>query len=433
MIELVQPFPSPLDRRHAWRPGDAVVAVDDRPLTDMLDLYFYMPRGDVMTLTIQRRDGSRVDVDLEPWALDQVTSCFAAMEFKTCGCRCVFCFIDQNPRGLRSSIYVKDEDYRLSFLYGNYITLTSLGRRGLRRVLDQKMSPLYVSVHATDIDVRTRMLGIQRRIDVLAILRQLVAGGIEVHTQVVLCPGWNDGPVLERTIADLAALAPGVASLAVVPVGLSAHRDGLTRLEPVTPPIAAATIDQVRPWQQRMRRRCELTFVHLSDEFYLLARRPLPSLDGYDDLAQLDNGIGLTALLHDTWRRALEALRGKKRLPRAPLTILTGRLGARAFHEHLHDVLRVPDLPPVVIQPVDNALFGSSVTVAGLLGGRDVRRTLERLPADAAPDVLLPPRMFNSAGLTLDGMTLDELGRGLSRRLHVPDEEGFVDFWARMA
>lgn len=433
MIELVQPFPSPLDRRHAWRPGDAIVAVDDRPVDDMLDLYFYMPRGDVMTLTIARRDGSRVNVDLEPWALDQVTGCFAALEFKTCACNCVFCFVDQNPRGMRPSIYVKDEDYRLSFLYGNYITLTSLGRRGLRRVLDQKMSPLYVSVHATDVEVRTRMLGIKRKIDVLAILRELVEGGIEVHTQVVLCPGWNDGPVLEKTIADLAALAPGVASLAVVPVGLSAHREGLPHLDPVTPAIAARTIDLVTPWQARMREREGIGFVHLSDEFYLLADRPLPPLDSYDDLAQLDNGIGLTAQLAAAWGDALARRRAARTAPRRPVTVLTGRLGEKAFARYLTPALAGDGVPPLRVHGVDNTFHGATVTVAGLLTGGDVRRALAALPPDSPPDVLLPPRMFNSDGVTLDDMTLDDIGRGLPWRLHVPDEEGFVDFWAEIA
>jgi len=433
LIELVQPFPSPLDRRHAWQPGDAVVAVDDQPVEDMLDLYYYMPRGDVMTLTIARRDGSRVRVDLEPWALDQVTSCFAAMEFKTCACNCVFCFVDQNPAGMRQSIYVKDEDYRLSFLYGNYITLTSLGRRGIERILRQRMSPLYVSVHATDVDVRTRMLGIKRRIDVLEILGRLVDGGIEVHTQIVLCPGWNDGGVLEKSIRELAALHPGVASLAIVPVGLSAHREGLTRLEPVTPAIAAATIDQVVPWQERMRREHGATFVHLSDEFYLLAGRPLPPLEQYDDLAQLDNGIGQTALLREAWADALAALREEGALPRRPVTILTGRLGEEAFRRHLLEALEGPGVPPVFVRGIENTFHGASVTVAGLLTGGDVRRALSELPDTAPPDVLLPPRMFNSDGVTLDDLTLEDIASGQSRRLHVPDEEGLVDFWAAIA
>ncbi|MBU0743357.1 DUF512 domain-containing protein [bacterium] len=430
MIRLIQPFPSPLSKLHDWREGDAVTAVDGRPVEDMLDLYYYMPRGDEMVLTIRRADGDETRVSLAPHALDQVTSCFAAMEFKTCACDCVFCFIDQNPAGMRSSIYVKDEDYRLSFLYGNYITLTSMGRRGIERIIEQRMTPLYVSVHATDIDVRTRMLGIKRRIDVLALLRRLTDGGITVHTQIVLCPGWNDGGILDRSIADLAALRPGVETLAVVPVGLSAHREGLTKLESVPPGLAAATIDQVHAWQDRLRAGGGPAFVHLSDEFYLLAGRPFPPLGQYDDLAQLDNGIGITRNLEHCWSAGLTRRRATGALPRRPLTILTGRLGKSAFDQRLTPVLSGPDLPQIEVVGVDNFFYGASVTVAGLLSGGDVRRALDALPVAPIRDVLLPPRMFNSDDLALDDLTLDAIAAGQPHRLHVPDEEGLIDFWA---
>ncbi len=207
MIKLIRPFPAPLDALFEWQPGDHITHLDGRPLEDILDLYYYPPESRTTTLRIQRKEGETVRVEMDPADIDAVTDCFAPMEFKTCACDCVFCFIDQNPEGMRDQIYVKDEDYRFSFLYGNYITLTSLGKKGLARIIEQRMSPLFVSVHATDIDVRTRMLGIKRRIDVVEILRELAAAGIEIHTQVVLCPGWNDGPILEKTFRDLLALA----------------------------------------------------------------------------------------------------------------------------------------------------------------------------------------------------------------------------------
>jgi putative radical SAM enzyme (TIGR03279 family) len=432
MIKLIQPFPSPLDTLHDWRDGDAVIAVDDKPIEDMLDLYYYTPAGEEMVLTIRSADGAESRVAMAPGALDQVTSCFAAMEFKTCACDCVFCFIDQNPTGMRSSIYVKDEDYRLSFLYGNYITLTSMGRRGIDRIIEQKMTPLYVSVHATDIDVRTRMLGIKRRIDVLAILRKLIDGGITIHTQIVVCPGWNDGEILARSLADLSALSPGVETLAVVPVGLSAHRDSLTKLDPVTPEIAAAIIDRVHGEQQRMRDGGGATFVHLSDEFYLLADQPFPPLAQYDELAQLDNGIGITRNLEQCWTADLAMCRDDAALPSRPLTILTGRLAQFAFDQRLTGVLTGPDLPTVDIVGVDNTFYGANVTVAGLLSGGDVRRTLNALPAAPVRDILLPPRMFNSDDLTLDDMILADIGADQPHRLHVPDEEGLIDFWLNM-
>lgn len=429
MIQLIQPFPTPLDRLHEWRQGDTVVSVDGRPIEDMLDLYYYMPKGTKMALGIRRADGAESTIALEPYALDQVMSCFAAMEFKTCACDCVFCFIDQNPERMRPSIYVKDEDYRLSFLYGNYITLTSLGRRGLARIVEQKMTPLYVSVHATDIDVRTRMLGIKKRMDVVAVLRDLTAGGITVHTQIVVCPGWNDGEILDKSIRELSELYPGVETLAVVPVGLSAHRKGLTELDPVTPEIADRTIDQVHAWQERLLAEHGQAFVHLSDEFYLLADRPFPPLRQYGEFAQVDNGIGVTALLGDLWRDDLEFAREDGDLPTRPLTILTGPLGKRAFDQRLSPVLQAADLPPVDVVGVDNTFYGASVTVAGLLTAQDVARTLADLPPDPVRDVLLPPRMFNSDGVTLDDRRLEDLQEAVPHRLHVPDEEGLIDFW----
>ncbi len=430
MIRLATPFPPPLDRLHRWEEGDAVVAVDGRLVEDMLDLYYYQPEGEQMMLTIRRADGRDVTVPLPPGALQQVTEAFAPMEFKTCACNCVFCFIDQNPRGMRPPIYVKDEDYRFSFLYGNYITLTSLGRRGLRRVIEQRMSPLFVSVHVTDPDVRTRMLGIKRRIDVVAILRELVAGGITVHTQVVLCPGWNDGAVLDRTIGDLLALHPGVGSLAIVPVGLTAHREGLTKLDPVTPAVARAIIAQVGAWQQRARERAGETFVHLSDEFYLLACAPFPDAEVYDDFPQVDNGIGLTVHLRETWRAALAGRRAAGRAPARPLTILTGRVGAEGFARELLPALRAAGAPPVEVVPVTNAFYGATVTVAGLLAGADVRRALLALPPEPRRTVLLPPRMFNANDVTLDDLDLAAVSAGSPHEVLVPPEDGFVDFWA---
>lgn len=508
MIPLTRPFPPPLDRLHAWRPGDAVVTIDGRPLEDILDLYYYAPEADTTALGIRRSDGADVTVRLDPGDIHAVTECFAPMEFKTCACDCVFCFIDQNPKGMRAPIYVKDEDYRFSFLYGNYITLTSLGRRGLERIIRQNLSPLYVSVHATDIDVRTRMLGIKRRFDVMLILKQLVEAGIEIHTQVVLCPGWNEGAVLEKTFRDLltlaapkdddeaaftavsrrghgyeeggmgedadalisddqplapaqlpcgepvaandsddddlTALAPaqveggddrgrgGIRSLAIVPVGLSNHRDGLTKLEPVTPQVANATIDQVAAWQQEARASLGYGFVYLSDEFYLQTGRPFPPADDYDEFWQIDNAIGLTCRLRDTWREELEWAARDGDLPTTPLTVLTGELAAAAWRREFTPVLEAANAPTVDVIGVPNTFYGASVTVAGLMSGGDLRKALLELPQAPVRDVVLSPRVFNADGLTLDGLTLAELAAGQPHRVHVGEEDGFIDFWRQL-
>ena len=444
MIMLIRPFPAPLDALLEWQAGDHITHLDGRPVEDILDLYYYTPEDAVTTLNIQRKTGETLYVEMDPADIDVVTDCFAPMEFKTCACNCVFCFVDQNPQGLRDQIYVKDEDYRFSFLYGNYVTLTSLGKRGLKRIIEQKMSPLYVSVHATDIDVRTRMLGIKRKIDVLAILRELAAAGIEIHTQVVLCPGWNEGPVLEQTFKDLLALGiaaeaaendenrGGVKSLAIVPVGLSAHRAGLTRLDSVSAELAAEVIDQVTLWQEEATRKLGHSFVYLSDEFYLLAERPFPPAEQYDGFWQIDNAIGLSVRLRDTWREELEWAVEDEDLPRQPLTVLTGELAAKAWRREFSPVLQAVDAPPVEIVGVENRFYGNSVTVAGLLSGQDLRCALLDLPPVPKRTVVLSPRVLNSDGLTLDDMTLDDIARDQPHTVTVGEEDGFIDFWRKL-
>ncbi len=436
MIAITSSLPAPHHRAYAWQEGDQLTHLDGRPVEDVLDLYYYQPEDQDMHLVVRRQDGQEVAFSLPAHALDALTGTFAPMEFKRCACNCVFCFIDQNPQGMRPPIYVKDEDYRFSFLYGNYITLTSLGKKGLARVIEQKMSPLFVSVHCTDTEVRTRMLGIKRQYDVCEVLRALAQNGIELHTQIVLCPGWNDGPHLERSFRDLFALrrpqegAGGVASLAVVPVGLTAHREGLARLDPVTPEIAAAVIDQVAPLQAEAAAAWEGPFLHLSDEFYLLAGRPFPEAGHYVGFPQEDNGVGLTRRLEEAWLADLATADQEGRMPRRPLTILTGTIAARAFDRVLAPALRAAGCPPLEVIGVENRFYGHTVTVAGLLSGGDLRRAVLALPPEPRRTVCLSPRVFNSDGLTLDDLTLEQIAADQPHAVLVPDEEGFVDFWA---
>lgn len=334
------------------------------------------------------------------------------------------------------------------------------------------MSPLYVSVHATDIDVRTRMLGIRKRMDVVAILRDLAAAGIEIHTQVVLCPGWNDGAILEQTfrellelgtpledddtpfeavsargfgydrvadddedvapVPDLPAGRGGVRSLAIVPVGLSAHRKGLTRLDPVTVADADRAIEQVAAWQPEANARLGYSFVYLSDEFYLLAGRPFPPTASYDGFWQIDNAIGLTPRLRDTWQEELQWARQEGRPPTRPLTVLTGELAAKAWRREFTPVLEAAGAPPVEVVGVANRFYGHTVTVAGLLGGADLRRALLELPPTPRRQVVLSPRVFNADLLTLDGLTLEEVTAGSPHEVLVGEEDGFVDFWGQL-
>jgi putative radical SAM enzyme (TIGR03279 family) len=430
MISIEKPFPPPWDRRYRWQRGDVLVAVDGSPLEDILDLYYYAPSARKASLTIGRAGGERLGLTVPVEAIEAIVSCLAPLAFKNCACCCVFCFIDQNPEGMRPSLYIKDEDYRLSFLYGNYVTLTSLGRRGIDRIIAQNLSPLFVSVHATDPSVRGRMLGRRRPGGILPLLRRLGAAQITIHAQVVLCPGWNDGEVLDRTFADLLDLAPQVASLAVVPVGLTRHRRSLVELAPVTPDLAAAVIGRARVWQREARRRTGASFIHLSDEFYLLADAPLPNARWYDDFPQLDNGIGLTAKLRQSWVRDLRQAKRRGRFPRRPLTILTGVAGARALARDVIPPLIDAGAPGLDVRAVTNDFYGPSVTVSGLLIGADLRRALAGLPRKPRRTVAICDQMFNYEGLTLDGLDLGAIAAGSSHELVVAPRDGFIDFWA---
>ena len=407
-----------------WREGDRLVRIGDSPIEDILDFYYLGEDSAHLDVAILDCDGRSLSFDLKAEDLTLLAESFAPLEFRTCACRCVFCFIDQNPQGLRKQIYVKDEDYRLSFLYGNYITLTSLGRRGLRRVLEQKLSPLFVSVHATDLEVRTKLLGIKRRIDVLAILRELTSNGIEVHCQIVLCPGWNDGKVLDQTVMDLGALFPGVASIAVVPVGLSDHREGLPELSPVTKSDARSALGQLRNWQDRFLARYGERLVYLSDEFYLRAELPFPPRAFYADMPQEDNGIGQARALLEEIREAASRL-AKASSEKRTVTVLTGSLGAAFFQRDLMPLLQEIEWLELRVVGIENRLYGKGITVVGLLPGRDFADTIANLPTDCG-QVLLPDSPLNHEDLFLDGMSLEELLQNAAHPVTVA-REGLVE------
>lgn len=415
---------------YAWAEGDQLARIGQSPIQDILDFYYLAEdEGEVELLIVDREDRPRrfrVATD----SLPTLAEAFAPLEFKTCAAQCVFCFIDQNPKGLRQNLYVKDEDYRLSFLYGNYITLTSLGKRGLRRVLEQRLSPLYVSVHATDIDARTRLLGIKRRFDVMAILRELTAGGITVHAQIVLCPGWNDGAVLQRSLDDLGSLHPGVASIAIVPVGLSDHRQGLTELAPVTPADAEQAIEQVTAWGARFLAHHETRLAFVSDEFFLRCGRPFPDREFYEELPQEDNGIGICRGLIEEVREAVGDLRRAGNAPRSA-TIVTGTLAETFLRHQVLPLLRPVEWLDLRVVGVENRLYGKGITVAGLLGGNDLLEAIRTLPADAGI-ALLPPVCLNHDNLFLDDLSLTALVERAGRAVEVA-HDGLVESLLRLA
>ena len=392
---------------YEWRDGDRLVAIGSTRLRDILDFYYLGEDEGETQITIVDTDERHAQYPLDTSDLNTFAQAFAPMEFKTCAAQCVFCFIDQNPPGMRQNIYVKDEDYRFSFLYGNYITLTSLGRRGIERVIEQKLSPLYVSVHATDVEVRTRMLGIKRQMDVMAVLQHLTRSGIEVHAQIVLCPGWNDGAVLDRTLVDLSTLHPMLKSISTVPVGLTDHREGLTKLEPVTVDDARDAIDRIHRFADGFEAAHGTRLAYPSDEFFLMVEENFPDLSYYEEMPQQDTGIGMCRDMITDLEDALDELI-ELDAPHTTATILTGTLAATFMERDLRSMLdRIPWLDLRVVG-VENRLYGKGITVAGLLSGRDFLHAILQLPDDSGL-LLLPDSPINHDGVFLDDMPLDEL------------------------
>jgi putative radical SAM enzyme (TIGR03279 family) len=331
---------------------------------------------------------------------------------KTCGNRCVFCFVDQLPRGLRQSLYIKDEDYRLSFTHGNYVTLTNISDSDYDRIARQRLSPLYVSVHATDDGVRRALLGNPRAPSILGALRRLAQSRIAVHAQIVICPGINDGAALEATLKDLFDLGGTIESVAVVPVGLTEHRTGLAAVRPVGRPEAEEIVRSVEDWQRRFAKAGRGRTVFAADELYLIAGRELPPLEHYEDFPQLENGVGLLRSFEADLARRAGELDGVVSDP-LTVTVLTGKLAAGFLREAMGEALGKLEGLEWHVVAVENTLMGRSVTVAGLLSGRDLARGLR-----GAPDsdlFLVPLCALNSDGFTVDGMTVDEVASSAGR------------------
>ena len=394
-------------------PGDRLTAINGHPLRDIID-YNYFSAEEELTLEIVKEDAEIWDVEIERGEDEPLGLIFQAPSPFKCGNKCIFCFVHQLPSGLRSPLYVKDEDYRLSFLYGNYVTLANIGREEIARIIEQRLSPLYISVHATDAALRERLLGKTGIIPIMSIMEELAASRISMHAQVVLCPGINDGTALEKTVADLASLHPWVDSLAVVPVGLTRHRKGLPSLQPVTKEYAHSFIAEWEPRARALRQQFGEPFLFLADEFYLKAGIPFPPLESYGDLPQLENGVGMAPLF---LAEAATVLEQAEQLKPFRATVVTGE-SPYVFLSDFLKSLKVKtgvDLQPIAVK---NRLFGGSVTVTGLVSGWDI---VAALKGEDLGDVLLIPDVMlkEGEGLFLDDTTVGEIEESLGVRVVV--------------
>lgn len=388
-------------------PGDTLLSINGQPVEDLLDYQFYS-QDDNITLVIEKKNGETWSVDIEKDFDDELGLLFEGVVFdriRLCRNRCMFCFIDQMPPAMRETLYVKDDDYRYSFLFGNYITLTNLSDDDWNKLESMRLSPLYVSVHTTSGPLRQQMMKNPRAAHIMEDLQRLKQAGIQVHTQIVLCPDLNDGQELVKSINELADLYPSVQSVGIVPVGLTGHRDKLPHLRTFTAQEARELIEEVNQWQNTFRSRFGIGFVYLADEFYVKAGIPVPPADYYDDYSQIENGIGLIRLFMDDWQEIKRDL--PNQIDPVQVFLITGESARTVMQTVAEDLNRVKGLGVEVIA-VPNQYFGGGVTVTGLLTGTDIINCLQdnyRGKKVVIPEVLLQ----EGSTMLLDNITLEEI------------------------
>jgi putative radical SAM enzyme (TIGR03279 family) len=410
-----------------FRRGDKILSIDGKRIEDQLDLFYILSGRDAALFRIERESGKKIERKIRLSTFEKADPVFEEMRFTGCASRCIFCFVDQMPADMRESLYFKDDDYRLSFLFGNYITLNDIAEDEISRIINYNLSPIYVSVHATDIGIRKKIFGRQMRSNIMETLSKLSDGGVSIHTQVVIVPGVNDGRILRKTIENLFTLYPACRSLALVPVGLTSHRKGLPKIDMVSAALARELIDLAKEMNDIFRAETAGgDFVFASDELYLKAGRILPEAETYGGFEQLSNGVGMSRLFIDGIKTRIESLKRRGVSPKGSMTVVTGRLGKKLLSRYVLPLLSeaLPDLT-VNLVVVGNTTFGMSVSVSGLLSGADVRASLRR---SGGPEgvLVLPPNSVNHEGRMIDDVLPSQLSREFGVEVVVP-EENFLE------
>jgi putative radical SAM enzyme (TIGR03279 family) len=405
--------------------GDDLVRVNDVTIRDLVDLQFAMAAeeielevkkasGEIWIVEVDKLYDEDLGVEWEHPTLDRV---------KLCHNKCVFCFVDQIPSNMRQTLNVRDDDYRLSFLHGNFVTLTNVKQDDLDRIIQLKMSPLNISVHTTNPELRVRMLANRRSGEILQQISYLAEHQIVMNTQVVLCPEWNDGPELDRTIEDLATFYPHVQSLSVVPVGLTKHRRGLHKLRPCTSVEADRTIHQITRWQEKLRTELGVSFVHAADELYVMAKRDVPPKEYYDDFGQIENGVGVIRTFLEEISQAKQSCVRLSPVPNRSVGIVTGVSAQQVIQDITTDITKEHSVQCTVF-PVTNNFYGTNVTVTGLLTATDIIDHL-RGHVDGLDTILLPDIMLkDDDDVFLDDLRVSDVEEALQTRVTVVPATG---------
>ena len=421
IIESVRP--GSIAEELGIEPGDVLLEIDGQVIEDIFDYQFYVESEELLVM-IRKANGEEWELEIEKDVDEDLGIDFGKGlmdEYHSCHNKCIFCFIDQMPPGMRDTLYFKDDDSRLSFLQGNYVTLTNMSEKDMNRIVRYRLEPINISFQTTNPELRCKMLHNRFAGNIFPKVQRLYEAGIEMNGQIVLCKGYNDGAELERSISDLSKYLPHLKSVSVVPVGLSKYRDGLAPLEPFTREDAKEVLATIHKWQKKLYEQWGLHFIHAGDEWYLLAGEPIPEEENYDGYIQLENGVGMLRLLEDEVAEELSKREGDDR--HRHVTIATGKAAAPSLEKHMQKIReKYPNVQAEVVTII-NYFFGESITVSGLITGKDLMEQLEG--RDLGDCLLLPCNMLRSGkNVFLDDVTVEEVEERLKTPVQIIDEPG---------
>ena len=402
-------------------PGDELLTVNNSEIMDYID-YKYQISDDMVILEIKKKDGEIWELEIEKEYDEDIGIVFENPlmdNIKVCSNKCIFCFIDQMPKGMRKTLYLKDDDTRLSFLYGNFITLTNLSDDEIDRIIKYRISPIKVSVHTTDSELRKYMMGNNKDIDILKYLKKLIDANITVDCQIVLVRDVNDKEQLTKTINDLSKLHPGLRSVAVVPVGLTKHREKLLELKPFDKESAQEVVAQVTSLQNTLIKKIGTRFIFIADEFYILSGNNFPAYEAYEDFDQLENGIGMCRLFKSQVEEVLKNVKYQKIL-KDEVTFVTGAAAYELMVELSEMIMSRINVKINVVKIINN-FFGDKITVSGLATGKDI---IEQLKGKDYINLILPRNMINDNLCMLDDMVIEDLERELNTKVEICDVDG---------
>ena len=386
--------------------GDKILSIDGKEIVDYLD-YKFLSMAEEILMTVQKKSGEIIEYEIENPYMEDLGINFSNMLFDkahSCHNKCIFCFIDQMPKGMRDTLYFKDDDARLSFLYGNYVTLTNMKDEDIQRLIDYRISPVNISVHTTNPELRVTMLHNKNAGKILDNIKMLYDAGIEMNMQVVLCKGINDGAELDRTIEELSQFLPVARSMSVVPVGLTRCREGLYPLEPFEKEDCKKVVEQIENWQKKLMEKYGTRFVYASDEFYVKAELPMPIEESYEDFPQIENGVGMLASFQSEFNIALNS--GMEKVKDDKIIVATGEISYNFIKKLVNCAKMRYNINDIEVVGVKNELFGGKVTVSGLLGAQDLFRELSGKKADR---LLITESMLKAdEDIFLDDVTLSE-------------------------